>query len=211
MLLPASLPPSTMRMRWPDPRTGGLGMTAIAYVAIDYLRHVSPGWHERLQPVLWTVLALVVVSRIPFYKHWSTELRSAMPFLGSLIFMLLSLLLESISVRFVTAVLGVDWHRWFDSSLCLHLFYGRVTLFELITMLPTTQMKKRSNLWYFTVWVRFVWSNVIWVDCILPCFCFSLSVSSSVRDILLAFRSSWVIRMFESWLHELVHIVCELG
>ncbi|RZC68909.1 hypothetical protein C5167_032336 [Papaver somniferum] len=29
---------------------GGLGIAAYSYIAIDYLRHVSPIWHERLQP-----------------------------------------------------------------------------------------------------------------------------------------------------------------
>ncbi|KAK6131444.1 hypothetical protein DH2020_034810 [Rehmannia glutinosa] len=35
----------------------GLGIAAIAYVSIDYLRHFSPAWHERLQPALWAALA----------------------------------------------------------------------------------------------------------------------------------------------------------
>ncbi|XP_062097688.1 protein PHLOEM UNLOADING MODULATOR [Humulus lupulus] len=97
-------------MRWPAARPGGLGIAAISYVAIDYLRHLSPTWHERLQPVLWSVLALIAISRVPFYKHWSSEFRSVLPFLGSIIFMLSTLLFEALSVRFVTAVLGLDWH-----------------------------------------------------------------------------------------------------
>ncbi|XP_058212846.1 protein PHLOEM UNLOADING MODULATOR [Rhododendron vialii] len=92
-------------------RGGGLGIAAMAYVGVDYLRYLSPSLHERLQPALWTVLALVAVSRVPFYKHWSAELRSALPFVAAMLFMLSALLFEALSVRFVTAVLGLDWHR----------------------------------------------------------------------------------------------------
>ncbi|CAI9116519.1 OLC1v1017686C1 [Oldenlandia corymbosa var. corymbosa] len=92
-------------------RRGGLGLAAIAYVGVDYLRHWSPRWHGRLQPVLWTVFAIAVIVRVPFYKHWSAELRSALPFVFSLMFMLSALLFEAISVRFVTVVLGEDWHN----------------------------------------------------------------------------------------------------
>ncbi|KAL5999938.1 hypothetical protein ACLOJK_034615 [Asimina triloba] len=90
----------------------GLGLAAMAYVAVDYLRHVSTQWHERLQPLLWAVLALASVSRIPFYKHWSLEFRSAIPFLASMFFMLGALLFEALCVRSVTAVLGLDWHQY---------------------------------------------------------------------------------------------------
>ncbi|XP_073290033.1 protein PHLOEM UNLOADING MODULATOR-like [Primulina huaijiensis] len=90
---------------------GGLGFTAIAYVGIDYLRHISPPWHDRLQPFLWAALAIAAVIRVLFYKHWSLELRAAIPFILSLIFMLSALLFEAISVRSVTAVLGLDWHN----------------------------------------------------------------------------------------------------
>ncbi|KAI8560226.1 hypothetical protein RHMOL_Rhmol04G0239400 [Rhododendron molle] len=93
-------------------RGGGLGIAAMAYVGVDYLRYLSPSLHERLQPALWTVLALVAVSRVPFYKHWSAELRSALPFVAAMLFMLSALLFEALSVRFVTAVLGLDWHRY---------------------------------------------------------------------------------------------------
>lgn len=89
----------------------GLGIAAAAYVGVDYLRHVDPTWHERLQPVLWAVLALVAVARVPFYRHWSAELRSALPFVGAIVFMLAALLFEALCVRFVTVVLGLDWHR----------------------------------------------------------------------------------------------------
>ncbi|CAL9770102.1 unnamed protein product [Musa acuminata subsp. burmannicoides] len=88
----------------------GLGLAAISYVAVDYLRYVSPSWHGRLQPALWAVLALAAACRAPFYRHWPLELRAAIPFLASLVFMLSALLCEALSVRFVTAVLGLDWH-----------------------------------------------------------------------------------------------------
>lgn len=91
--------------------SAGLGIAAIAYVVIDYLRHLSPTWHERLQPALWAVLAIAAVIRIPFYKHWSSEMRVAIPFVLAILFMLSALLLEAISVRSVTAVLGLDWHK----------------------------------------------------------------------------------------------------
>lgn len=96
-------------MRWPAP--AGLGLAALSYVVIDYLRYLSPEWHARLQPVLWSVLALIAVIRVPFYKHWASEFRAAIPFVASMIFMLLALLFEALSVRFVTAVLGLDWQR----------------------------------------------------------------------------------------------------
>ncbi|XP_022851276.1 uncharacterized protein LOC111373048 isoform X2 [Olea europaea var. sylvestris] len=102
-------PPSSSRRRLDG--GGGLGLAAIAYVSIDYLRHLSPAWHERLQPALWVVLAVAVIVRVPFYRHWSLELRSALPFIFSMLFMLSALLFEAISVRSVTAVLGLDWHN----------------------------------------------------------------------------------------------------
>lgn len=97
--------------RWLFRENGGLGVAAISYVCVDYLRELSPRWHECLQPALWAALALASVVRAPFYKNWSSELRAAIPFLGSLIFMLSALLIEAFSVRFVTVVLGLDWHR----------------------------------------------------------------------------------------------------
>lgn len=96
---------------WLTSGGAGLGVAAISYVAVDYLRHVSPPWHARLQPLLWAFLALASVARAPFYRHWSLELKSAIPFVASMIFMLFALLLEAFSVRFVTAVLGLDWHQ----------------------------------------------------------------------------------------------------
>ncbi|XP_058091075.1 protein PHLOEM UNLOADING MODULATOR [Magnolia sinica] len=97
--------------RYSFPRNAGLGLAAISYVAIDYLRHVSPPWHERLQPMLWATLALASVARAPFYRQWSLELHSAIPFIASMLFMLAALLFEALSVRSVTAVLGRDWHQ----------------------------------------------------------------------------------------------------
>ncbi|KAH6824109.1 Sphingomyelin synthetase family protein [Perilla frutescens var. hirtella] len=91
--------------------SAGLGIAAIAYVGVDYLRHLSPAWHERLQPALWVTLAIAAVIRVPFYKHWSLELKAAIPFIFSMLFMLSALLFEAISVRSVTAVLGLSWHK----------------------------------------------------------------------------------------------------
>ncbi|KAL1295447.1 uncharacterized protein LOC107618829 [Arachis ipaensis] len=103
-------------MRWPAPprpttKNAGLGVAAISYIAIDYLRHVSPAWHSRLMPVLWIFLALAALARVPYYRHWSEEFRSLIPFVASIVFMLAALLYEAISVRSVTAVLGLQWHR----------------------------------------------------------------------------------------------------
>ncbi|GAB2229755.1 hypothetical protein Droror1_Dr00014009 [Drosera rotundifolia] len=89
----------------------GLGIAAILYITVDYLREISPPLHSRVQPILWSLLALAVVVRIPFYRHWSAEFRSAVPFVASVFFLLFTLLFEALSVRFVTAVLGLDWHR----------------------------------------------------------------------------------------------------
>ncbi|OAY76556.1 hypothetical protein ACMD2_03506 [Ananas comosus] len=93
---------------------GGLGLAAIAYVCVDYLRYASPSWHARLQPALWAALALAAAARAPFYRHWALELRAAAPFLAAMVFMLLAFLCEALSVRFVTAVLGLDWHNSTD-------------------------------------------------------------------------------------------------
>ncbi|KAJ8762097.1 hypothetical protein K2173_007150 [Erythroxylum novogranatense] len=99
-------------MKWrPATAADGLGVAAMSYVAVDYLRHLSPTWHQRLQPALWSILALIAISRVPFYRHWSSEFRAAIPFVASMLFMLACLLFEALSVRFVTAVLGLDWHR----------------------------------------------------------------------------------------------------
>ncbi|KAK2404384.1 Sphingomyelin synthetase family protein [Trifolium repens] len=97
-------------MRWPA-MNAGLGIAAMSYIAVDYLRHLSPKWHSRLQPALWSILALASVARVPSYRHWSAEFRSAIPFIASMLFMLSALLFEALSVRSVTAVLGLDWHR----------------------------------------------------------------------------------------------------
>ena len=57
------------------------GVAAMSYIAVDYLRHLSPVWHSRLQPALWSLLALAAVVRVPSYRHWSAEFRSAIPFI----------------------------------------------------------------------------------------------------------------------------------
>eukprot|EP00262_Sarcandra_glabra_P000720 TRINITY_DN10841_c0_g1_i1.p1 TRINITY_DN10841_c0_g1~~TRINITY_DN10841_c0_g1_i1.p1 ORF type:complete len:428 (+),score=38.76 TRINITY_DN10841_c0_g1_i1:65-1348(+) len=95
----------------PNSSNKGLAFAAVSYVTVDYLRHVSPSWHATLQPILWAALALASVLRAPFYKHWASELRAAPAFVASLLFMIPTLLLEAMAVRFVTAVLGLDWHR----------------------------------------------------------------------------------------------------
>lgn len=107
-------------------RRSGLGLAAIAYVGVDYLRHLSPLWHRRLQPILWLAFAIAAAIRALSYKHWSSELRSALPFIFSLLFMLSALLLEAISVRFVTVVLGGDWHKYALNlrTSCFFLFFG---------------------------------------------------------------------------------------
>uniref|UniRef100_A0A0V0I8T3 Putative sphingomyelin synthetase family protein-like n=1 Tax=Solanum chacoense TaxID=4108 RepID=A0A0V0I8T3_SOLCH len=91
-------------------RGGGLGFAAISYIGVDYLRFISPAWHDRLQPALWTILAIAAIIRVPFYKYWSSELRSAIPFIFAMLFLLSALLFEAISVRSVTAVLGLEWN-----------------------------------------------------------------------------------------------------
>lgn len=90
---------------------GGLGIAAVAYVGVDYLRYLAPAWHDGLQPALWAALAIAAAARAPFYRHWASELRAALPFLGSIAFMLAAFLCEAISVRFVSSVMGLQWHR----------------------------------------------------------------------------------------------------
>ncbi|KAJ1279444.1 hypothetical protein BS78_04G157100 [Paspalum vaginatum] len=99
------------RGRWRPVATGGLALAAAAYVGVDYLRHLSPAWHERLRPALWAALALATAARAPFYRRWDAELRAAPRFLASLVFMLAALLCEAIAVRFINTVLGLQWHR----------------------------------------------------------------------------------------------------
>lgn len=118
LTLTLSLPSATAITKRPPPITSGggaggrvLSVAAISYIAIDYLREISPPWHSRLQPALWTSLSLLALFRLPFYKHWVAEFRSALPFIASVIFLLCAFLIEVISVRSVTAVLGLDWHR----------------------------------------------------------------------------------------------------
>ncbi|RCV33627.1 hypothetical protein SETIT_7G097500v2 [Setaria italica] len=102
---PRPKPPQASTRRLLD--FGGLGIAVLAYVGVD----LSPAWHDRLQPALWAALALAAAARAPFYRHLSAELRAALPFLGSIAFMLAAFLCEAISVRFVSAVMGLQWHR----------------------------------------------------------------------------------------------------
>ncbi|XP_042509385.1 protein PHLOEM UNLOADING MODULATOR [Macadamia integrifolia] len=92
-------------------KNGGLGLVALTYIAVDYLRNLSPSWHARLQPALWVILILASLTRFLKYQHWTSEIRYAVPFIASMLFLLCAFLVEVISVRFVTAVLGLDWHR----------------------------------------------------------------------------------------------------
>ncbi|XP_002984615.2 uncharacterized protein LOC9644978 [Selaginella moellendorffii] len=91
-------------------RGGELGLAAVAYILVDYLRVVAPGLHDALRPILWGSLALGAASRAPWYPHWPAEIRSALLFVACLVFMLSCLVVEAISVQFVTSVLGLDWH-----------------------------------------------------------------------------------------------------
>jgi hypothetical protein len=97
---------------------GGLGLAAAAYVGVDYLSHMSPSLHGRLQPALWATLALATAARAPFYRRWDAEIRAAPKFLAAMIFMLAALLCEAVSVRFVSAVLGLQWHRYHPYTCC---------------------------------------------------------------------------------------------
>ncbi|GFY96467.1 hypothetical protein Acr_11g0007730 [Actinidia rufa] len=66
---------------------------------------------QRLQPALCVTLAVVAVARVPFYRHWDAEVRSSVPFVAAMLFMLAALLFEALSVLFVTIVLCLAWHR----------------------------------------------------------------------------------------------------
>lgn len=170
-------------MWWPSARSGGLGMAAMAYVAVDYLRHLSPTWHDRLQPALWILLALVAVSRVPFYKHWSSELGSALPFVGSMLFMLSTLFIESLSVRSVTAVLGLDWHRYYFelwTHFLFEYFCSSCVWMVLLSWKFSIQMMNLSNIWSFAMWFCLSLVIVIWVDWLLPCLYFILLGSSLI-------------------------------
>uniref|UniRef100_A0A0D9YTD6 Sphingomyelin synthase-like domain-containing protein n=1 Tax=Oryza glumipatula TaxID=40148 RepID=A0A0D9YTD6_9ORYZ len=107
-------PPRAHR-RSPAAGAGGLGLAAAAYVGVDYARrHLSPAWwrwHGRLQPALWGALALAAAARAPFYRRWDAELRAAPRFLAAMALMLAAFLCEAVSVRFVSTVLGLQWHR----------------------------------------------------------------------------------------------------
>eukprot|EP00267_Zea_mays_P039898 XP_008679231.1 uncharacterized protein LOC103654181 [Zea mays] len=75
------------------------------------MQHLSPVWHGRLRPALWAALALATAARAPFYRRWGAEVRAAPRFFAAMAFMLAALLCEAISVRFVSTVLGLQWHR----------------------------------------------------------------------------------------------------
>ena len=106
------MPPPRPAARRPSLAVGGLSLVVAAYVGVDCLSHQYPSLHGRLQPVLWATLALATAARAPFYSRWESEIRAAPRFLAAMIFMLVALLCEAISVRFVSTVLGLQWHRY---------------------------------------------------------------------------------------------------
>jgi len=87
-----------------------LGVAAVAYVGVDYLRELAPGLHGVLQPLLWGFLAAAAAVRAPYYEYWTREVRSIGIFICSLVFMLACLCIEAMAVQYVTTVLGLDWH-----------------------------------------------------------------------------------------------------
>ncbi|PIA41163.1 hypothetical protein AQUCO_02300157v1 [Aquilegia coerulea] len=106
-----AMKPSSLISLFKLKQNSGLGLIAILYICIDYFRHISTSWHQTLQTLLWVLLILAAIVRGFFYTKWSIEFRSLIPFLIIMFFMLFTLLLECISVRFTTAVLGLTWHR----------------------------------------------------------------------------------------------------
>ncbi|KAG6543627.1 hypothetical protein Mapa_014990 [Marchantia paleacea] len=101
--------------KW-NPLPNALGIAAVTYIAVDYLRELNPPLHEKIQPWLWGFLALACALRAPFYPYWKREVKSIGPFVLSVFFMLGALTIEAFSVQFVTTVLGLDWH-WKTSPL----------------------------------------------------------------------------------------------
>jgi hypothetical protein len=87
-----------------------LGVAAVAYVGVDYLREVAPELHKVLRPLLWGFFAVAAAVRAPYYEYWQREFRAVGLFLGSLVFMLCALCVEALAVQYVTTVLGLDWH-----------------------------------------------------------------------------------------------------
>lgn len=98
----------------------GLGLVALAYVAVDVAReHLSssawlqipPSIAELIQPGLWGSLAICALFETPHYAHWGLEIRAFPKFLACLVFMVGAIMTEVVMVQFVTAVLGLDWHK----------------------------------------------------------------------------------------------------
>ncbi|KAG0613952.1 hypothetical protein M758_6G140300 [Ceratodon purpureus] len=87
-----------------------LGVVAVVYIGIDYLREVDSDLHKVLRPLLSGVLAVVAIARAPYYDYWTQELSSIGIFIKSLLFMLSCLCIEAIMMQYVTVVLGLDWH-----------------------------------------------------------------------------------------------------
>ena len=87
-----------------------LGMIAMAYIGIDYLKEIVLELHNILRPLLWGIFAIAIIVRGWHYEYWTKELQSSRIFIGSLIFMLSCLCIEAIALQYVTIVLGLDWH-----------------------------------------------------------------------------------------------------
>lgn len=87
-----------------------LGVAAVSYVAVDYLREIAPELHEVVQPLLWIFFAAAAAVRTPSYGYWTREVQSIKIFVASLVFMLACLCVEAMAVQYVTTVLGLDWH-----------------------------------------------------------------------------------------------------
>ena len=87
-----------------------LGMIAMAYIGIDFLKEIVPELHNILRPLLWGIFAIAIMVRGWYYEYWTKELQSSRIFIGSLIFMLSCLCIEAIALQYVTTVLGLDWH-----------------------------------------------------------------------------------------------------
>ena len=90
-------------------------MVAISYVALDYWKdHTSyfpPQYAKYVQPVLWLVLIMMALSKVPHYKHWRLEIRQSPKFFAAVLFMTAMLFTETLFVQLVSVMPGLDWHR----------------------------------------------------------------------------------------------------
>ncbi|XP_066324183.1 protein PHLOEM UNLOADING MODULATOR-like [Miscanthus floridulus] len=130
---------------WRPVALGGLPLAAAAYVGVDYLRHLSPVWHGRLRPALWAALALATAARAPFYRRWDAEVRAAPRFFAAIAFMLAALLCEAISVRFLSTVLGLQWHRIVDDAQCEEAYGGWSSVLIWFLVIHSAQREVRER------------------------------------------------------------------